>query len=839
MTAAANPIPIDLARERDFELAGLRVRPAAREVEGAAGTEILEPRVMQVLVALSQQQGAVLSRDELIARCWAGRAVSDDAVQRCIARLRRLAQAHGGFVVDTISRVGYRLSPLEGRMPRPSPARPPHSGRVAKRWRIAAAVAAVLAVAAAAAWIGPGTNDRRAEQDRAVAKIVALTQSDQYGEAFQLALPLVKDGRLERDNALREAWRQIALPMRPLVAEAGATVYFKGYSDSEGPWIEAGVTPIEHPFDAPRGTLRLKVTKPGFRTGYFAVANPGPSVVSEPVDPFIARNDIAAIPLPLVETGSAPDDMVLVPRTNIPVFVNGWSTSRAGSFRQDIPMFLIARTEVTNEQFKEFIDAGGYDNPVYWEGFAFEDGGRAFSWAEARAKFVDSTGRPGPAEWQLSAYPEGRDSYPVGGISWYEAAAYARFRGQTLPTIHHWARAAFGPLDPRFNVAPMVAVASQFSAPGPAAADSEVGLGPWGTFHMAGNMREWASNLTDTGLAMALGGGWSDYVLENWGTYSMPPMDRSPVNGARLMQSPSDATLMSRLQQPIHRQHDDELRPLAPVSPEVFAAMRLQFDQARVTPLEVSSSIVEQTPQWIAEEVILTFANADPATLYVVKPRAHTKPLQPIIYAPPQSCCVVKRPNRDSLEQLNEAGFVVDGGRALVILIWSGSYERFAPIDLDAALLADRQRRSALAWRRDVGIAMDYLETRADVDPLRAGFLGISIGAVGQGIVLAIEPRLKAATLISGGADRINAVHPMGDLVNYAPRITIPVLMINGRMDHISPYATSQKPLLDLFGTEDSAKAHIVYDGGHFAYRRNMVARNVTDWFDRYLGPVR
>jgi hypothetical protein len=63
--------------------------------------------------------------------------------------------------------------------------------------------------------------------------------------------------------------------------------------------------------------------------------------------------------------------------------------------------------------------------------------------------------------------------------------------------------------------------------------------------------------------------------------------------------------------------------------------------------------------------------------------------------------------------------------------------------------------------------------------------------------------------------------------------------MINGRMDHISPYETSQKPLFELLGSEDSAKAHIVYDGGHFAYRRNMVASNVTDWFDRYLGPVR
>ncbi|MEO8465487.1 MAG: hypothetical protein ABI640_09125 [Gammaproteobacteria bacterium] len=190
-------------------------------------------------------------------------------------------------------------------------------------------------------------------------------------------------------------------------------------------------------------------------------------------------------------------------------------------------------------------------------------------------------------------------------------------------------------------------------------------------------------------------------------------------------------------------------------------------------------------------------------------------------------------------EQLNEAGFVVDGGRALVIVVWSGSYERFSPLEGYASARVDQQMESALAWRRDVGIALDYLDTRADLDASHAGFLGISIGAVGQGILLAVEPRLNAAVLISGGVDRINELHPLADLANFAPRITIPVLMVNGRMDHILPYATSQKALFDLLGSEASAKAHVVYEGGHFAYQRNLVIRNVSDWFDRYLGAVR
>ncbi len=48
------------------------------------------------------------------------------------------------------------------------------------------------------------------------------------------------------------------------------------------------------------------------------------------------------------------------------------------------------------------------------------------------------TGRPGPSTWEAGDYPEGQDDYPVSGVSWYEAAAYAEFAGKALPTVDHW-----------------------------------------------------------------------------------------------------------------------------------------------------------------------------------------------------------------------------------------------------------------------------------------------------------------------------------------------------------------------------------------------------------------
>ncbi len=101
---------IELAREADFALGALRIRPALREVVAGGVVEVIEPRVMQVLVALARRKDEVVSRNDLVEACWAGRVVGEDAISRCIARLRRLGETHGGFSLATIARVGYRLT---------------------------------------------------------------------------------------------------------------------------------------------------------------------------------------------------------------------------------------------------------------------------------------------------------------------------------------------------------------------------------------------------------------------------------------------------------------------------------------------------------------------------------------------------------------------------------------------------------------------------------------------------------------------------------------------------------------------------------------------------------
>jgi hypothetical protein len=100
------------------------------------------------------------------------------------------------------------------------------------------------------------------------------------------------------------------------------------------------------------------------------------------------------------KTGSIPKGMV---------FVSGG---------KDLDDFFIDKYEVTNRQFKEFIDQGGYQNKKYWK-YRFTREGKELTWDQAIKEFVDQTGRPGPSTWNSGTYPSDRDEWPVNGVSWY------------------------------------------------------------------------------------------------------------------------------------------------------------------------------------------------------------------------------------------------------------------------------------------------------------------------------------------------------------------------------------------------------------------------------------
>jgi len=134
----------------------------------------------------------------------------------------------------------------------------------------------------------------------------------------------------------------------------------------------------------------------------------------------------------LNEAGSMPPDMVRVPASVFNMPLPSLDHLKA----EPIGAFLIDKCEVTNRAFKRFMDSGGYLGRKYWKHRSCRMAGCCPGTSAVR--FKDRTGRTGPATWEAGTYPDGQADYPVSGVSWYEAAAFAEFAEKSLPTIYHW-----------------------------------------------------------------------------------------------------------------------------------------------------------------------------------------------------------------------------------------------------------------------------------------------------------------------------------------------------------------------------------------------------------------
>jgi DNA-binding winged helix-turn-helix (wHTH) protein/tetratricopeptide (TPR) repeat protein len=211
--------PVRLASVSSFRLSHMDVAPSRREVCWGENNRILEPRVMQVLVVLAEGAGQVVGRDELISRCWDGRVVGDNAINRVISVLRQLAADSGGFRLETVTKVGYRLVPAlvkdAAAVPRERPGVPR---------RALAATAAGAAIAAAAgigAWrltwpaenLSPEANAYLRDGRKALE--AARPEQDRQAVAyFQRATELAPRSA--------DAWAALALALVTQIGQRGA-----------------------------------------------------------------------------------------------------------------------------------------------------------------------------------------------------------------------------------------------------------------------------------------------------------------------------------------------------------------------------------------------------------------------------------------------------------------------------------------------------------------------------------------------------------------------------------------------------------------------------------------
>jgi len=181
--------------------------------------------------------------------------------------------------------------------------------------------------------------------------------------------------------------------------------------------------------------------------------------------------------------------------------------------------------------------------------------------------------------------------------------------------------------------------------------------------------------------------------------------------------------------------------------------------------------------------------------------------------------------------------FIIRSGRAVIHPIYLSTYERHDSLHSDYGDESNFYKEHVIAWAKDLRRSIDYLGSRADIDTSRVAYFGVSWGGYLGGLMPAVEPRFKAVVLLVAGLEYQRAL-PEADPINFLPRITMPVLMLNGQYDHYFPVETAQRPMFRLLGTPPDRKRQVIAEGGHFV-PRTQVVKETLDWLDRYLGAVR
>ena len=238
---------------------------------------------------------------------------------------------------------------------------------------------------------------------------------DSHFRAYQLAE--VAEGYIGGDSRLEKLRATLSHTVNVTTDPPGADLYVSSYSGQEN--LYWGRSPLLQA-RVPRGFLHWRAQKPGYRTAD-AILGQWTDQMHLVLDP---------------EGNSAPN-MVRVAGGKFELELTHLGPQP--SFELDD--YWIDKYEVSNRDFKKFIEAGGYSDPKFWK-YPFVKDGRQLSFSAAMQLFVDRTGRPGPATWEAGDFPEGKGDYAVTGVSWYEGAAYAEFAGKKLPTVFHWVRAA-------------------------------------------------------------------------------------------------------------------------------------------------------------------------------------------------------------------------------------------------------------------------------------------------------------------------------------------------------------------------------------------------------------
>jgi eukaryotic-like serine/threonine-protein kinase len=710
--------------------------------------------------------------------------------------IRRLLEKEPGKRYATAEEVHAELKALADSLA------PGQKAKLSRRTRITLVAAGLVAVTVAG-WLWHRVTKARWAREMALPEIGRLLAEDDFTKAAGLA----REARRVRPNdpALEKLWMQATLEVSPVTYPPGADVSYRPMRGPPQAWESIGRTPLLKT-RVPKGFYLWRFTRAGFIPAYricptWSLIFPGADILTVRLDP----------------EGSLPPGMIRIPGGKIEMAIPGLDQFPAVGLDD----YLIDRCEITNAEYQKFVDAGGYLRHEYWKQPLFRDG-RTMDWAEAMTLFRDTTGQRGPATWELGHFPKGQERNPVAGVSWYEAAAYAEFAGKSLPTVYHWNWAA------QTRASMLIVPGSNFSGTGTVPVGGDAALSGFGTADMAGNVKEWCWNESAGGKRYILGGGFGEPTYMFIDQDAQSPWDRRPNYGFRCVKlfSPAPSQAVGRIEGKFRDYYKEK-----PVSDELFRAYKGLYAYDKWE-LNARVEATETTEDWTREKVSFNAAYGNERVIaYLYLPKNAPPPWQTVVYFPGSDAIFT-----DVFALSPWPEFVPKSGRALLVPIYKGTFERRDELKSDYPGQTALWRDHIIEWSKDLGRSLDYLQTRTELDSGKLAYFGWSWGGATAPILLAVENRFRAAILGSGGLE-FEKTLPEADQINFVPHVKVPVLMLNGRYDHFFPVESAQVPLFRLLGTPDKDKRHVLYETGHAPPRKEVI-RESLDWLDKYLGQV-
>ncbi len=627
-----------------------------------------------------------------------------------------------------------------------------------------------------------------------------------------------------------KAWQEKLCPQISLdTIPSGARIYRKLSNETASHYKYLGTTPLKN-YATYEGITTWKIEKDAFL----------------PLEFVAAEVDISDSTIRLFEPEELPEDMLFIPSGPFRYWPQGWivGIEGEGASAPEIGAFLVDKNVVTNREFKEFVDAGGYENAYHWQE-PFLQGELELSWSAAITGFVDTTGKSGPATWAHGACPASMEDHPVSGVSWFEAMAYARFVGKSLPSLYQWIYYACP------GRAESVIPSGNFSGQATTPRGEKKSMGLYGTFDTAGNVREWCTSpAAGSQNRFIQGGAWDDAPQSYTRALAIDPFNRSPKNGIRCV-APYIA--------PVTIRHVVDRSVRANMSADVARDYDGIFDYKKTSFGARIEDVDFHDPQFTCQKITTDAPwGGDPSCLYLFLPTDAPAPYQTVLYAPSFWAY--------SLDSFEESfgllrcrfDFILASGRAVAVPVLPGMYGSKAPeivipedaqqnvaslrrerdISLETFLHRIYHRRTTtISIVREVRRQMDFLESYDCVDNNKIAYYSVSLGAMLGPIIAAVETRIRVAMWAFGGLGDEDLL-PETDPCVYLPRVTIPVLEINALYDIIFDEERSSKPWFDLLGTPSEHKKQVLYPSGHNGPDYDILNVELLAWLDKYLGAV-